>query len=68
MPIFILCVYARAPARVCVSLREIEREMRVSVCMCACGCVGSGDMAYGCGCEGGQDENSDYTCAEYIAY
>ena len=30
------CVYARAPARVCVSLREIEREMRVSVCMCAC--------------------------------
>ena len=27
-----------------------------------------GDMVYGCGCEGGQDENSDYTCAEYIAY
>ena len=34
--------------------------MRVGVCMCACGCVGR--------CEGGQDENSDYTCASYIAY
>ena len=22
-------------------------------------------MVYGCGCEGGQDENSDYTCASY---
>ena len=63
-----VCVYARAPARVCQSMREREREMRVSVCMCACGCVGGGDMVYGCGCEGGQDENSDYTCASYIAY
>ena len=35
--------------------------MRVGVCMCACGCVGGGDMVYGCGCEGRQDENSDYT-------
>ena len=42
--------------------------MRVGLCMCACGCVGGGDMVYGCGCEDGQDENSDYTCAEYIAY
>ena len=24
-------------------------------------------MVYGCGCEGRQDENSDYTCAEYVA-
>ena len=31
-------------------------------------CVGGGDMVYRCGSEGGQDENSDYTCAEYIAY
>ena len=61
-----LCVYARAPALVCVSLRE--REMKVCVCMCACGCVGGGDIVYGCRCEGGQDENSDYTCASYIAY
>ena len=59
-----LCVYARA----CVSLRRIEREMRVGVCMCACGCVGGGDIVYGCGCEGGQDDNSDYTWASYIAY
>ena len=29
------------------------------------GCVGGGGMVYGCGCEGGQDENSDYTCADY---
>ena len=42
--------------------------MRVGVCMCACGCVRGGDMVYGCGCEGGQDENSDYTCASYIAF
>ena len=42
--------------------------MKVGVCMCACGCVGGGDVVYGYGCEGGQDENSDYTCAEYIAY
>ena len=58
-----LCVYVRTPARVCVSLRERERvrEMRVGVCMCACGCVGGGDMVYVCGCEGRQDENSDYT-------
>ena len=40
--------------------------MRVGVCMCACGCVGGGDMVYGRGSEGGQDENSDYTCASYI--
>ena len=40
--------------------------MRVDVCMCACGCVGGGDMVHGCG--GGQDENSDYTCAEYVTY
>ena len=39
--------------------------MRVGVCICACGCVGGGDMVYGCGCEDGQDENSDYTCASY---
>ena len=36
------------------------------------GCVGvaglGGDMVYGCGCGGGQDENNDHTCAEYIAY
>ena len=64
------CVYARAPARVCVSPcereREREGEMRVGIRMCACGCVGGGDMVYGCGCEGGKGENSDYTCAEYI--
>ena len=34
--------------------------------MCASECVGGGDMVYGCGCEGGQDENSDHTCASYI--
>ena len=39
--------------------------MRVGVCMCACGCVRGRDMVYGRGCEGGQDENIDYTCAEY---
>ena len=34
--------------------------------MCAaCGCVGGGDMVDGCGCEGGQNENSDYIYAEY---
>ena len=42
--------------------------MRVGVRMCACGCMGGGDMMYGCRCEVGQDENSDYTCAESIAY
>ena len=30
-----------------------------------CRCVGGGDTVYGC--EGGQDENSDYTCASNIA-
>ena len=40
----------------------------MSACIYACGCVGGGDMVYGRGCEGGQDENSDYTCAKYIAY
>ena len=34
--------------------------------MCACGCMGGGDMVHGCGCEGGQDGNSDHTWAEYI--
>ena len=42
--------------------------MRVGVCIWACGCVGGGDMVYGCGCEGERDENSDDTCASYIAY
>ena len=37
----------------------------VYVCVRVDGCVGEGDMVYGCGCEGGQDENSDYICAEY---
>ena len=46
--------------------RERERGRRVGVCLCACECVGGGDMVYGCGCEGGQDENSDHTCASYI--
>ena len=41
--------------------------MMVGVCMCVCGSVGGGDMVYGCRCEGGQDQNSDHTCAEYIA-
>ena len=36
--------------------------------MCACRCGGGGDMVYGWECEVGHDENSDYTCAEYIAY
>ena len=40
--------------------------MRVGVCMYVCGCVGGGDMVYRYGCEVGQDENSDYTCASYI--
>ena len=35
------------------------------VCM---GCLRGGDMVYGCGCEGGQDENSDYSCDKYITY
>ena len=64
------CVRVCARARACVSIyerdREKERGMMVDLCMCACGCVGGGDMVYGC--EGGQDENSDYTCASYIAY
>ena len=30
--------------------------------------IGGSDMAYQCKSESGQDENSDYTCAEYIAY
>ena len=60
------CVRAPARARmyvcmcVCVSVRERLRFEGV--------CVGGGDMVYRCGSEGGQDENSDYTCAEYIAY
>ena len=33
--------------------------------MCTCRRVGSGDMVFGCGCEGGQDENSDIIYAEY---
>ena len=32
--------------------------------MCVRGCVGCGDMVYRC--EGGQDENSDYTCINHI--
>ena len=59
------CVRVCARPRVCVCQpmreRERETEMRVGVCMWACGCVGGGDMVYGCECEGGQDENSDYT-------
>ena len=35
--------------------------------MRACRCVRDSDIVYWCGCEGGQDENSDYTSAEYIA-
>ena len=42
--------------------------MKVGLCMCACGCVGGSDMVYWCESECGQDENSDYTCASYIAY
>ena len=71
-PLIFLCVRAsvlvcaRARARVCQSKRDRERDeggcMYVCVWMC-------GRRRYGvCGCEGGQDENSDYTCAEYIAY
>ena len=76
------CVRAPVCARACVcqSMRERQGEtetdrqtegekegdMRVGVSMCACGCVGGGDMVYGCGYEGGQDENSDYTCTSYI--
>ena len=61
-----LCACASARANVCmyvcvcVSVRERLRFEGV--------CVGGGDMVYRCGSEGGQDENSDYTCAEYIAY
>ena len=59
-----LCVYAaRTRVRVCVSLRERVRDEDGYVWMC-----GGGDMVYECGCEGGQDENSDYTCASYVAY
>ena len=37
--------------------------------MFAFGFVGGRDMVYGCGNEGGQDENSDlYLCRVYIAY
>ena len=36
--------------------------------MRACRCVRGSDIVYWWGCEGGQDENSNYTCAEYIAY
>ena len=56
-------VCARTRVRVCVSLRERVRDEDGYVWMC-----GGGDMVYECGCEGGQDENSDYTCASYIAY
>ena len=66
------CMYGHMHARLCQSMRDREREreteMRVGVCMCACGYVGGSDTVYGCRCEGGQDENSDYTCASYIAY
>ena len=59
----------RACPHVCQSMRDRERQdMRVALCMRVCGCVGGSDMVYGCWCEGGQDENSDYTCASYIAY
>ena len=62
-----VCAHPRAS--VCQSKRESERErerdeggwMYVCVWM-------SGRRLYGCECEGGQDENSDYTCASYIAY
>ena len=33
--------------------------------MNVCMWVWGGDMVYVRGCEGGQAENSDYTCAEY---
>ena len=57
------CVCARA----CISVKD--RDIRwVVVCMCACRCIGGGDMVYGCGYEGGEYENSNYTCAENIAY
>ena len=56
-------VCARTRVRVCVSLRERVRDEDGYVWMC-----GGGDIVYGCGCEGGQDENSDYTCASYTAY
>ena len=55
-----VCVCVCACAR--VSVRETE------ILRCACGCVGGGDMVYGCTCKDGQNENSDYTCSEYIAY
>ena len=59
-----MCVDTRTSVHQCdcEKRRFLGRGMYVGVQ------VGSGDMVYGGGCEGGQDENSDYTCAEYIAY
>ena len=62
------CVHVCANARTCECQSLRATEMMVGVCMCVCGSLGGGDMVYGCGCEGGQDENSDYTCASYTAY
>ena len=58
-----VCVRARACvcAFVCVRARVSVRErLRYHMShMCACGCVGGADMVHGCGCESGQNENSD---------
>ena len=57
LPWSVSCVCARA----CVSVGETE----ISGCVRVGVSVSGGDMVYGRGCEGGQDENIDYTCAEY---
>ena len=60
-----MCLRARA----CVNVRETEIS---GGCMYVCVRVGVWEavicVVYGCGCEGGQDENNDYTYAEFIAY
>ena len=67
-----VCVHA-CTMHVCVSVRETEISCWVYECVRvgvweAVRCMGVGVKAYGCGSEGGQDENIDYTCAEYVAY
>ena len=54
--------------RACVNVRKTEISGWVYVCVRVCVWEAVILVVYGCGCEGGQDENNDYTYAEFIAY